>query len=92
MAKTRAHVFVSGKVQGVFFRQSTMNLAQNQGVYGWVKNLPDGRLEAVFEGEESAVKSLVAFCGKGPKAASVTNVAAICEYSKEEFVDFNIVY
>ncbi len=92
MVKARAHVYVSGKVQGVYFRQTTMDLAQSQGVYGWVKNLPNGRVEAVFEGEEAAVKSLVAFCGKGPKGASVTNVAATWESPKDEFVDFNIAY
>ncbi len=69
-----------------------MDLAQSQGVHGWVKNLPDGRVEAVFEGQDSAVKSLVAFCGRGPKGALVTNVEVTWESFKEEFVDFNIVY
>ena len=66
MEKTRAHVFVSGRVQGVFFRQKTKDQAESQCVTGWVKNLDDGRVEAVFEGDEDAVKMLVAFCKKGP--------------------------
>jgi acylphosphatase len=59
MNKVRAHVLVSGKVQGVFFRQKTQRQALSFGVTGWVRNLPDGRVEAVFEGEEEAVKALV---------------------------------
>jgi acylphosphatase len=92
MAKTRAHVYVSGKVQGVYFRQTTMEQAQSKGVFGWVKNLPDGRVEAVFEGEEAAVKALVEFCGRGPKGASVTDVATSWEQPKEEFSGFEITY
>ncbi len=74
MAKARAHVYVSGRVQGVFFRQNTKRQAQSQGVKGWVRNLDDGRVEAVFEGEESAVKALVDFCSKGPIGAMVNIV------------------
>jgi acylphosphatase len=92
MAKTRAHVYVSGKVQGVYFRQTTMEQAQSRGVFGWVKNLADGRVEAVFEGEEDAVKALVDFCGKGPKGASVTDVATSWEPFGEEFASFEITY
>jgi acylphosphatase len=92
MAKKRAHVYVSGKVQGVYFRQTTMEQAQSCGVCGWVKNLADGRVEAVFEGEEAAVKALVNFCGKGPKGASVNNMVTSWEPFKEEFEDFEITY
>jgi acylphosphatase len=92
MAKTRAHVFVSGKVQGVFFRQNTKRQAQSQGVMGWVKNLEDGRVEAVFEGEEEAVKAVVEFCKKGPKGALVTDVTVDWESFKEEFQNFSIAY
>jgi len=60
--KVRAHVFVSGRVQGVFFRHETRREARMRGVKGWVRNLPDGRVEAVFEGEEEAVKELIEFC------------------------------
>ncbi len=86
--KARAHVFVSGRVQGVFFRQNTKLQAQRQGVKGWVRNLEDGRVEAIFEGEESAVKALVDFCSKGPKGASVTNITVNWEPFQDEFKTF----
>jgi acylphosphatase len=59
MVNLAVHVFVSGRVQGVFFKQSTQRQAQSLCVKGWVRNLLDGRVEAFFEGEESAVKMLV---------------------------------
>jgi acylphosphatase len=92
MAKTRAHVYVSGRVQGVFFRQNTKRQAQSQGVTGWVRNLDDGRVEAVFDGEESAVNALVEFCRHGPRGASVTNVEVQLEPCKEEFQSFDIAH
>jgi acylphosphatase len=92
MAKTRAHVIVSGRVQGVFFRQNTKRQAQSQGVYGWVKNLDDGRLEAVFEGEESGVKALVEFCRHGPRGAVVVDITVEWESFKGEFQSFDIAY
>lgn len=91
MAKTRAHVYVTGRVQGVFFRQNTKRQAQSKGVMGWVKNLDDGRVEAVFEGEEDAVKAVVEFCKVGPKAASVTEVTVEWQPYREEYQSFNIV-
>ncbi len=92
MAKTGVHIFVSGRVQGVFFRQNTKQQAQSRGVKGWVKNLDDGRVEAVFEGEESAVKALVEFCRKGPRGAVVTDVQVEWTPFKGEFEDFDIAY
>lgn len=92
MAKKRAHIYVSGKVQGVYFRQTTSEQAQSHGVCGWVKNLADGRVEAVFEGEEAAVKAIVNFCSKGPKGASVSNMVTSWEPFKEEFENFEIAY
>lgn len=74
----RAHVFVSGRVQGVFFRSETKCEAKRRGVTGWVRNLPDGRVEAVFEGEEKSVKELIEFCKRGPPGARVSNVEVIC--------------
>jgi len=59
MTNTRAHIYVTGKVQGVFFRQITKRQAQSRGVCGWFSNLPDVRVEAVFECEEAAVKEVV---------------------------------
>lgn len=72
--RTRAHVFVSGNVQGVFYRANTREQAKERGVDGWVKNLADGRVEAVFEGAESAVEPMVDWCHEGSPAANVTNV------------------
>ncbi len=74
MAKIRAHVFVEGRVQGVFFRDTTRAWARRLGVTGWVRNLPDGRVEAVFEGEEDAVRQMVDFVHRGPPEALVTHV------------------
>ena len=90
--KVRAHVFVSGRVQGVFFRSETRYEAKKHGVTGWVRNLPDGRVEAVFEGEEEAVKKLVDFCKHGPSGARVTGIDVKWEAYKGEFKDFKIRY
>lgn len=92
MVKARAHVYVTGRVQGVFFRQNTKRQAQSHGVFGWVKNLDDGRVEAVFEGEEDAVKAVVEFCKVGPKGASVTSIDVNWEPVSEEFQGFVIAY
>lgn len=91
MANIRAHVFISGRVQGVFFRQSTQLQAQSLGVKGWVRNLPDGRVEAVFEGKESAVKKLVDYCRHGPLAARVENVEVNHENYENEFSNFDTI-
>ncbi len=91
MVKTRVHVFVSGIVQGVFFRQKTKQQAESLGVIGWIRNLPDGRVEAVFEGEEDVVNTLVKFCRKGPKGASVTGLIVNRDTFRDEFESFEIV-
>src|SRR6202022_3038739 len=70
----RAHVFVSGKVQGVFYRDSTREEAQKRGVRGWVRNLRDGRVEAVFEGAPEAVDAMVAWCRVGSSLSRPTFV------------------
>jgi acylphosphatase len=72
--RVRAHVFVSGDVQGVFFRQETSSRARTRGVAGWVRNLPDGRVEAVFEGSQENVDSMIRWCKEGPRFASVSAV------------------
>jgi len=72
--RTRAHVFVSGKVQGVYYRANTRDTAREKGVDGWVQNLSDGRVEAVFEGPESAVEEMVEWCHTGSPAADVDDV------------------
>ena len=88
MAKTRAHVFVRGVVQGVFFRQTTLELARSTSVDGWIRNLPDGRVEAIFEGEEEAVAEIVEFCRHGPPRAVVTGVDVSWESYHGEFCSF----
>lgn len=71
---TRVHLRIEGRVQGVFFRDSTRQRAQALGVAGWVRNLPDGAVEAVAEGPADAVDALVRWCHEGPPAARVTAV------------------
>jgi acylphosphatase len=71
---TRAHVYVTGTVQGVYFRATTRDEAQDRDLDGWVRNLDDGRVEAVFEGPEEAVDEMVEFCAEGSAAAEVTDV------------------
>ena len=90
--KKRAHVWVSGRVQGVFFRATTRKEAQKRGVNGWVKNLSDGRVEAIFEGEEEKVKEMVDFCHEGSSSARVNEVEVEWEDYKDEFSDFGIRY
>jgi acylphosphatase len=92
MANIRAHVFISGRVQGVFFRDKTQQLATSRGVNGWIRNLPDGRVEAVFEGEKEAVETLLAFCRKGPRDAQVADAEVKYEPFKGEFQSFEVTY
>ena len=75
----RVHVWVTGTVQGVWFRESTRREAESYNVRGWVRNLPDGRVEAAFEGEDFAVDTLVRWCHRGPDRASVRHVDAVEE-------------
>ena len=89
--KVRAHLLISGRVQGVYFRQSTLLEAQNLGVKGWVRNLMDGRVEAVFEGEEHEVKMLVNYCRQGPPAARVNNLEVSYGPFKGEFSKFIVI-
>jgi len=74
MSKTRIHLFVSGRVQGVGFRASARRRAGELGVGGWIKNLPDGRVEAVAEGPERSVEKMVRWCRRGPRRAEVENI------------------
>jgi acylphosphatase len=70
----RKRVVVSGRVQGVFFRDACRRMAAAQGVAGWVRNVPDGTVEAVFEGPADRVEGLVAWAGRGPRHATVSAV------------------
>ncbi len=90
--KSRAHVFVSGRVQGVFFRSETRDEARRRKVSGWVRNMPDGRVEAIFEGEEEDVEKLIDFCRRGPPGARVTKVDTQWEDYTGELRGFRIRY
>lgn len=79
MGTERARVIVEGRVQGVWFRESTRREAAANGVAGWVRNLPDGRVEAVFEGDSSAVARMVAWSVHGPERAVVTSLEQFAE-------------
>jgi acylphosphatase len=70
----RAHVVVHGAVQGVFFRVEARDRARSLGVAGWVRNAADGSVEAVFEGEDERVESMVSWCRRGPRGARVDEV------------------
>ena len=71
----RVHLWISGRVQGVFFRATTRDQARARGLTGWVRNAPDGRVEAEVQGAPTAVEHLIAECRNGPPAAHVTDVA-----------------
>ena len=88
--KLRAHIVVTGRVQGVFYRAETAARAECLNVTGWVRNLPDGRVEAVFEGEEANVQDMIDFCRHGPADAHVTGIDVRREDWKGEFDDFTI--
>ncbi|RMG70040.1 MAG: acylphosphatase, partial [Nitrospirae bacterium] len=74
MPKKRVHLFIEGRVQGVWYRAFTRDVALKNDLKGWVRNLPDGRVEAVFEGEEANIERAIAECYKGPPAAHVTKI------------------
>lgn len=89
---TRAHVYVRGRVQGVFFRASTRDNARLFGIKGWVKNCCDGSVEAVFEGRKGTVDNMVNWCRKGPAGASVEQINVCWEDYTGEFDEFSVVY
>lgn len=92
MEHVRAHVTVSGRVQGVNFRAHTREQARLTGVSGWVRNLDDGRVEAVFEGPRPAVQRLISWCYAGPTRASIERVEVIWERPTGKEQGFTIVW
>jgi acylphosphatase len=86
---TRKRVVVSGRVQGVFFRDTTRRRAEAAGVAGWVRNTPDGTVEAVFEGDPEAVEQLVEFSRRGPSGAEVVSVD-VTEEEPEGLTGFEV--
>ena len=88
--RERAHLYVSGQVQGVFFRDSARERAEQLGLTGWVKNLPDGRVEALFEGPSERVREMVRWCEQGPQQATVENVKTEFQASKGDLKGFEV--
>jgi acylphosphatase len=87
----RMHVWITGRVQRVFFRMETQRSAKNIGVTGWVRNLRDGRVEVVMEGPVEKVARMVDWCRKGPSLAHVTHLEQVEEVYTGEFDDFRVV-
>lgn len=92
MEKVRAQVIIEGRVQGVFFRYHTQEMAFKLGVTGWVRNRRDGRVEAVFEGDKERVDQIIQWCNRGPSEARVTKIHLHWEDYIGEFNDFSINY
>ena len=92
MDNIRAHLIIEGRVQGVWFRDSTRREATRLGLYGWVKNRFDGGVELVAEGSREQVQELVQWCHHGPPVARVTKVREIKEEFTGEFNSFRITF
>ncbi|MGD9580592.1 MAG: acylphosphatase [Vampirovibrionia bacterium] len=90
MPKTSVHVYISGRVQGVGYRYSALHKATSLGLTGWVKNLFDGRVEALIEGEEELVNQMILWCKQGPSMSYVTNVESHKKEYTGQFNDFSI--
>ncbi|MEZ0373991.1 MAG: acylphosphatase [Candidatus Sericytochromatia bacterium] len=91
MSDIRMHLWISGRVQGVFFRQSTWQRAQAIGeLNGWVRNLRDGRVEVLVQGEPNRVRALTDFCRHGPAGARVDAVEQITEEAQSGLIGFDI--
>jgi acylphosphatase len=88
----RAHLVISGEVQGVFFRANTRDKAVELGLKGWVRNLMDGKVEVVAEGEKEKIEKLIEFCREGPLGARVKNIEIKREKPKNEFEGFEVRY
>ena len=90
--KKRFHVYISGRVQGVFFRANTLKQALSLELAGWVRNLPDGSVETVFEGESNNAEAMLAWCRVGTPPARVDKIEYIEEKADGGFSDFKIVF
>ena len=88
------HLIISGKVQGVFFRDHTKTVADKLDIYGWVKNKPDGTVEVFAEGKETNINSFISWCNKGSTLAKVTNVKITnkIQINKPKYFGFDIIY
>ena len=90
MGAARAHLFIQGRVQGVSFRYYTVQEARAHALTGWVRNLWDGRVEVLLEGNDDAVKQMVEWCQNGPPHAAVENVEILWEEPSAEFNNFRV--
>lgn len=90
MADSRAHALISGRVQGVSFRYFTYHEALKHGLHGWVRNMRDGRVEALFEGERSGIEKVLEWCKAGPPAASVDQVEVEWQQPAGSLDGFNV--
>ena len=91
MSQKRVHIFVKGKVQGVYFRQGMKDIAEEKNVTGWVRNLQDKRVEAVLEGKDTDVNSVIEWSTAGPPNAIVDDIEIINENFMGEFLKFEIL-
>jgi acylphosphatase len=89
--KTQVHVIISGRVQGVWYRASTKQKAEELGLTGWVKNTADGNVEAMLEGDEATVHKMITWCRVGPPLAQVADVKILQKRVGGEFTDFVIL-
>ena len=92
MSKQRVRLFVTGKVQGVFFRQTLKVIAKENDIFGWVKNLKNGKVESVLEGEVEKIDLLIKWAHSGPANARVEDVEIHNEKFTEEFSKFDVLY
>jgi acylphosphatase len=86
----QVHVVISGRVQGVWYRASTKQKAEELGLTGWVKNTKEGNVEAVFEGQEPVIDEMIAWCRKGPPLAHVSDVRIVEKRKANQYTDFTI--
>ena len=90
--KSKVHVIISGRVQGVWFRASTKSKAEQFGITGWVRNTSDGNVEAVFEGNKKIIEEMLEWCNHGPPLAKVDNIEVEKQPANDEFDKFSFRY
>ena len=92
MTKKRIHLFIGGKVQGVFFRQAVKVTAKKNNIGGWARNLDDVRVEVLLEGDDEAVNAVIKWAHTGPANARVDEIKIKTEEFKNEFLSFEVLY
>jgi len=90
--KNQIHLFITGQVQGVFFRSQAKQKARSLGITGWIKNLPNGQIEAVAQGDQNKIKQFIDWCEQGPQLAQVEKVEIKTEQYQSEYQDFEVRY